>query len=114
MDKKIDNAKFDALYQMSLGHVAGAMSLLIAYMGDRLGLYRVMRDMGPASSEMIAARSQLNERYVREWLSANAAAGYIDWDGKSFSITPEAALIFASEGDPRCLQGFFSSSQVSL
>lgn len=105
----IDQAKFETLFGQTLSHIAGAVSVLMAYMGDRLGLYAALRDTGPATSADVAARAGLDERYVREWLSANAAAGYVDWDGARFSLSPEAALIFAADGDPRCLQGFFQA-----
>jgi SAM-dependent methyltransferase len=105
----IDQAKFEALFGKTLADIAGAVSALMAYMGDRLGLYAALRDSGPASSAEVAAKAGIDERYVREWLSANAAAGYVDWDGSRFSLSPEAALIFAAEGDPRCLQGFFQA-----
>jgi 2-polyprenyl-3-methyl-5-hydroxy-6-metoxy-1,4-benzoquinol methylase len=103
----IDQARFEALFGTVFTHVAGAVSVLMAYMGDRLGLYAALREVSPATSAQVAAKAGLDERYVREWLSANAAAGYADWDGARFSLSPEAALIFAAEGDPRCMQGFF-------
>lgn len=105
----IDPVKFEALFGKVFSHVAGAISVLMAYMGDRLGLYAALRDVSPATSEELAARAGIDERYVREWLSANAAAGYIEWDGARFTLSPEAEVIFASEGDPRCLQGFFQA-----
>lgn len=107
----IDDVKFQALFGKTIGDIGGAMALLLAYMGDRLGLYRAMRDAGPGTSGAIAGVAGLDERYVREWLSANAAAGYIDYDPaqETFTLSPEAELLFAAEGDPRCLQGFFEA-----
>ena len=109
--KAIDQSRFEALMGKALTDIGGALAVLMAYMGDRLGLYRVLDENGPGTSAEIAARAGLDERYVREWLSAVAAAGYVDYDaaGESFSLSPEAALIFAAEGDPRCLQGFFQA-----
>ena len=107
----IDQSKFEALFGKTLTDIGGAMSMLLAYMGDRLGLYRAMRSNGPGTSADIAAEAGLDERYVREWLSAVAAAGQIDYDPGSarFTLSPEAELLFAAEGDPRCLQGFFQA-----
>ena len=107
----IDQAKFEALFGKTLTEIGGAVSLLIAYVGDRLGLYRAMLATGPATNEAIAAQAGIDPRYMREWLSANAAAGYVEFDEASqvFTLSPEAALIFASEGDPRCLQGFIQA-----
>ena len=109
----IDQDKFDALFGATLTHIGGAMAMLMAYMGDKLGLYTALRDVGPATSAEVATRAGIDERYVREWLSANAAAGYVDYDGGRFALSPEAAVIFASEGDPRCLQGFFEAVKSS-
>ncbi|MBS0477763.1 MAG: methyltransferase domain-containing protein [Proteobacteria bacterium] len=105
----IDQAKFEALFGKVLTNIGGAMSLLMAYMGDRLGLYAALAKVSPATSADVATAASLDERYVREWLSANAAAGYVDYDGERFSLSPEAELIFAADGDPRCLQGFFEA-----
>ena len=106
----IDDGKFQALFGKALSDIGGAMALLMAYMGDGLGLYRAMRD-GPGDSAAIAARAGIDERYMREWLSANAATGYVDYDAAAgtFSLSPEAAVLLAAEGDPRCLQGFFQA-----
>lgn len=90
---------------------AAKLEALMGYMGDRLDLYRAMQAAGPSTSEGLARHTGLDERYVREWLSANAAAGYVDYDegAESFALSPEAALVFAAEGDPRCLQGFLQA-----
>jgi len=70
------------------------MAVLMAYMGDRLGLYRALDEHGPGTSAQIAAKSGLDERYVREWLSAVAAAGYVDYDaaGEVFCIASDESL----------------------
>lgn len=105
----VDQAKFEALFGTVLASIGGAMSLLMAYMGDRLGLYTALARTSPATSAEVAAAAGIEERYVREWLSANAAAGYVGYDGERFTLSPEAELIFASDGDPRCLQGFIEA-----
>jgi SAM-dependent methyltransferase len=107
----IDEGRFEALMGKALTDIGGAMAVLMAYVGDRLGLYRALRSHGPGTSAEIAAEAGLDERYVREWLSGVAAAGQVDYDPASgrFSLSPEAALIYAAEGDPRCLQGFFQA-----
>src|ERR1700739_617700 len=102
---RIDPAKLEALTGKVLGDIGGAMALLMGYMGDRLALYRAMQAAAPATSANLARQAGLDERYVREWLSANAAAGYVEYDEaeESFALSPEAGLVFAAEGDPRCL-----------
>ena len=59
----------------------------------------------------MAETTGLNARYLREWLSANAAFGYVDYDSAndSFSLNPEQAALFAHEGELTCMQGFFQA-----
>lgn len=105
----VDERKMQELAGKVLGDVAGAMGLIIAYMGDRLDLYSALAELGQATSRQLAESTGLAERYVREWLSANAASGYVNYDSKtmSFSMSPEQTVMFAAEGQPGCMQGFF-------
>ena len=111
MTTAIDQAKFEALQGKVLGDVGGAMGLFMAYIGDQSGVYRTLDEHGPCSHVELAERSGLDERYLREWLSANAAFGYIEYDGAAdtFSLSPEQAAIFSHEGEPTCMQGFFQA-----
>jgi DNA-binding IclR family transcriptional regulator len=71
-----------------LGAVAsGALVLL----GDHLGLYKAMRDGDKMTAAAIAQRVGVHERYVREWLASQAAAGYFDYDegDDRFRLNPE-------------------------
>ena len=107
----VDGAKLEQLQGKVITDVAGAMGLLLAYMGDQLDLYSALAEICPATSEQLAKSTGMKERYVREWLAANAAGGYIEYDSASetFSMTPEQAVIFAAEGHPACMQGFFQA-----
>ncbi len=107
--QNINEEKLGALQGKVIGDVAGSLGLIMAYMGDRLGLYRSLAEIGPASSQALSGKTGLDERYIREWLSANAAGGYVEYDAASakFSMTPEQTVLFASEGHPHCMQGFF-------
>jgi len=111
MAVKIDNldeGKLEELQGKVIGDVAGSMGLLLAYIGDRLDLYSALAEVSPATSQELASNTGLSERYLLEWLSANSAGGYINYDPatEKFSMTPEQAVIFASEGHPHCMQGF--------
>jgi hypothetical protein len=59
-----------------LGISLGGASILL---GDRLGLYKAMADGVPVTPAELAKKTGLHERYVREWLSGQAASGYIDY-----------------------------------
>jgi 2-polyprenyl-3-methyl-5-hydroxy-6-metoxy-1,4-benzoquinol methylase len=89
-----------------LGVIAsGALVLL----GDRLGLYKAMRDGEKMTAAEVARRAGAHERYVREWLAAQAAAGYVEYDEDEdrFHLNPEQAAVFADEDSPAAMSGAF-------
>jgi SAM-dependent methyltransferase len=108
----IDDAKLHEL----LGRVVvdfGATNIApLVVIGDRLGLYRALATFGPLTSSALAARTATHERYVREWLNANAASGYVSYDaGKGlYGLTPEQALAFAVEDGPAFIVGAFETA----
>ena len=107
----VDQGKVDELLGKVVGDISGAMGLLMAYIGDQAGVYAAMDEAGPLSAEDLAKRTGLNARYLREWLSANAGSGYVNYDSDTdlFDLSPEQATVFSREGQPECLQGFFQA-----
>jgi 2-polyprenyl-3-methyl-5-hydroxy-6-metoxy-1,4-benzoquinol methylase len=103
--------KFNELLGKVLGDVSGAIGLLMSYIGDQAGAYKILEEAGPCTHEELAKKSGIDARYLREWLSSNAALGYVDYnpDKDTFSLSPEQAAIFAHEGEPTCMQGFFQA-----
>jgi SAM-dependent methyltransferase len=91
--------------------IAGAGILL----GDRLGLYKAMADGKPVTSSELAKKTNLHERYVREWLSGQAASEYIDYqaDKNTFSLSAEQAMAFAEETSPAFFAGAFDIVQAT-
>lgn len=92
-----------------VGDMGVAMGAALVYVGDRLGLYKAMVGAGPVSSEELARRTRTDERYVREWLAGQAAAGYIEYEPASdrYMLSPEQELVFAVEGSPVFVPGVF-------
>ena len=90
--------------------LAGASILL----GDRLGLYKAMIDGKKVTPAELAKKTGLHERYVREWLSGQAASGYIDYhpEKNAFSLSPEQVMAFAEEGSPAFFAGAFDVAQA--
>ncbi len=107
----MNEEKFNALFGKVLGDVGGAIGILMSYMGDQAGVYKVLEEIGPCTHEELADKSGIDARYLREWLSSNVALGYIDYDPEKdhFSLSPEQAALFAHEGEPTCMQGFFQA-----
>ena len=111
MTSSYNQKKLEELQGRVMGNAAGAVGLLMAYIGDQTGIYRTMEELGPSSHETLAKKAKVDARYLREWLSSNASMGYIEYNGETdtFHLTPEQAAIFSHEGEPTCMQGFFQA-----
>lgn len=107
-----DIEKLQALAGKVMGDLAGAMGVLMGYIGDQTGVYRTMADGEWRDADEIADLANVDARYLTEWLSANAALGYVLYDASTglFAMTPEQVALFASEGAATDLQGFFQST----
>ena len=83
-------------------------------LGDQLGLYKELAAGGALTPAQLAERTGTAERYVREWLAAQAASGYIDYDATAgtFSLSPEQAMVFAQADSPVIMTGGFYSLQA--
>jgi SAM-dependent methyltransferase len=105
----IDQARLDEFMGRFVGDLGAALSAALVVIGDRLGLYRAMADGGAVTAAELAARTDTDERYVREWLSNQAAGGYISYDpaGGEFFLSPEQSLALAQEGSPAFVPGAF-------
>src|SRR4051812_43295803 len=78
-------ARRDELVERLFGSALGALDLLCVYLGDRLGMYRALADMGPSTSSELASAAAVNERYAREWLEQQAMTGILE------AVDPEAS-----------------------
>lgn len=107
---KIDRDKVQKLAEHTMGILSGAVTSGMIYLGDRLGLYKAMDAAGPLTSDELAAKTGLHERWVREWLEGQATAGLLDYRGeRKFELSAEAALVFSNERSPAFLAGGFCS-----
>jgi 2-polyprenyl-3-methyl-5-hydroxy-6-metoxy-1,4-benzoquinol methylase len=106
---EVNEQRLQELAGKAASDVAAALGVLLSYMGDRTGIYRAMRDLGRCQVAVLAEAAQVDERYLLEWLSAQAAAGYVTYHGQdeTFSLSPEQAIVLAEDGHPACLQGAF-------
>ncbi|MBY2923883.1 class I SAM-dependent methyltransferase [Rhizobium leguminosarum] len=108
-----DMQKLDALVGRLVGDVGAAMSGALVVLGDQVGIYKAMADGTPMSVQDLAKKTGIKERYLREWLSAQAAADYVAYDEKTdrFSLTPEQAMVFGEENSPAFFVGAFEVVQ---
>jgi SAM-dependent methyltransferase len=105
----IDQARLDEFMGRFVGDLGAAISAALVVIGDRLGLYRAMADGEPVSAERLAERTGTDPRYVREWLSNQAAGGYVSYDATAdeFFLSPEQSFALAQEGSPAFVPGAF-------
>ena len=107
----VDHDKLMGLFGNVFSHISGAMGLMMAYLGDQAGVYKKLQELGPCSTAILAQAADVDERYLQEWLSSNAAHGYVTYDGEKdeFSLTPEQEIVFCREGEPQCMQGLIQA-----
>jgi SAM-dependent methyltransferase len=98
----MNTEKLNALMGKMVNELGAAANAALLITGDRLGLFRALAEAGPLDPAGLAERTGTRERYIREWLSAQAASGFIDYDAASgrFSLSPEQAMVFADEDSP--------------
>jgi 2-polyprenyl-3-methyl-5-hydroxy-6-metoxy-1,4-benzoquinol methylase len=108
----INEANLHALVGGILQDLGGAFSVPLVQIGESLGLYQTLSKNGPLSSGDLADKTGLKERYLREWLSAQAASKYITFDPatEKFSMTPEQSFVFANQGSPFYLAPAFGAA----
>jgi hypothetical protein len=111
--RAVDFDKLMAFVFRAVEEVGATLNTALVVMGDRLGLYRALADTDGLTSEELAQRTGTAERYVREWLSAQAAGGFVTYDAESgrFSLPPEQAVALTDESSPAFLPGIF---QIAL
>jgi SAM-dependent methyltransferase len=104
-----DPDKLQAFAGKMAGDMGAAMAGALVVLGDRLGIYKTMAAHGPMTSVELARATGTVERNLREWLSAQAAAQYVDYDPATqrFGLNPEQAAVFADEGGPAFMGGGF-------
>jgi SAM-dependent methyltransferase len=99
----IDEAQVNEFAGRFLGDLSAALHAATVVVGDRLGLYRTLAQVGPATAAELAAAAGCDERYVLEWLNAQAASGYCDHDGGRYALNPVQAFCLADESSPAFL-----------
>lgn len=112
----MDKAKREQFIGQIMGYVTSATLSGLIYIGDRVGLFKAMAGAGPLSVTDTATKAGLQERYVREWLSAMAAAGVVEYDATTerFTLPEEHAAVLGDENSPSFLGGFFQTTPALL
>ncbi len=105
----INEDKMNAFLGKVVGDFGAALSSSLAYIGQKLGLYKALAAGQALTPAELATKTSTNERYVREWLINQAASGYVDYDAGSgrYSLAPEQAMALTDEGSPFYVGGGF-------
>jgi SAM-dependent methyltransferase len=106
---EIDEGKLGAFMNQAVGELGATLGAALVVIGDQLGLYKAMAGAGALTSTQVAERTGTAERYVREWLNAQAAGGYVTYDPetRTYTLPAEQALALADESSPFFLCGAF-------
>src|SRR5438105_11828714 len=108
--------KLMAFLGQVIGELGATVNAGLIVIGDRLGLYKAMAGAGPISSAELAEKTRTNERYVREWLNAQAAGGFVSYDPitQRYELPPEQAMALADEDSPAFVGGAFELAAATL
>ncbi len=102
MKKELDMEKVQAFAGQVIDDLSAGMSGVLVQIGDELGLYGALQELGPTNAKKLSLKTGTFERYIQEWLNNQAAGGYIDYnpEQKTYSLPEEHALILADSNSP--------------
>ena len=109
----LDVDKLMAFVFKAVDEVGATLNTALVVMGDKLGYYQAMADSGPTTASRLAQQTSTDEHYAREWLNAQAAGGYVEYDATTghYTLPPEQAAALTDPSSPAYLPGFF---QIAL
>jgi len=114
-ERVLDETRLNNLLGKMVIELGAAANGALILIGDKLNLYKTLAERGPLSSDELAYATGTSERYVREWLSAQAASGFVEYDKDTnkFYMLPEQTAVFADEESPALMTGgFYSVSSI--
>ena len=113
VEATIDEATLMSFVFRAVDEVGAALNTALVVLGDKLGYYRTMSALGPVLPAELAERSGTRLPYAREWLNAQAAGGFVEYDPTSgrYTLPPEHAVALTDESSPAFLPGLF---QIAL
>jgi 2-polyprenyl-3-methyl-5-hydroxy-6-metoxy-1,4-benzoquinol methylase len=113
----INEDRLNNLLEKFVGDLGATMHAGSIVIGEKLGLYKAMAEPGQRiQADELAKRTNTNERYVKEWLNANAASGYIEYDAENdaYYMTEEQSFVMTNENNPAYLPGAFILATSAL
>ena len=112
----INPDKLNAFMGRAVVDIGATLHAGLVIIGEKLGLYKTLAESGPLTPADLAKKTGTNERYVREWLSAQAAGGYVMYEADSgkYVMTEEQAFALAQEDSPAYLPGAFQLATSAI
>jgi len=112
----LDQNRIEAFVGRLAAEIGTALNAALVTVGDQLGLYRAMADAQPVSAGELSGRTGTHERYVREWLNAQAAGGFVTYDGAEdrYTLPAEHAFVLADESSPVAMAGIFQAATAVM
>lgn len=112
----VDMDKLMTFLGQVIGELGATVNAGLIVVGDRLGLYKAMAGAGAVTPAELAEKTGTTERYVREWLNAQAAGGYVRYDPATqrYELPPEQAMVLADENSPAFVGGAFELATATL
>ncbi len=103
----IDEARLEQFIGQFAGDFGAALHASTVVVGDKLGLYRALADVGPTDAATLAAAADCDTRLVQEWLNAQYVAGYCNFSAQTgaYWLSPEQAAVLADPTSPAFLVG---------
>jgi 2-polyprenyl-3-methyl-5-hydroxy-6-metoxy-1,4-benzoquinol methylase len=98
----VDETRLEEFMGRMVGHMTGGALCFGVWLGDELGLYRTLSEIGPVTADELAGKAGCHARLVREWLDGQVAGGLVGYDAASdrYELTPEAVLVLADDTSP--------------
>jgi SAM-dependent methyltransferase len=112
----IDPVRLEAFVGQAVSELGATLNAALVVMGDALGLYRAMAEAGPTTAAALAQRTGAAEPYIREWLNAQAAGGYVEYDPETgtYLLPAEHVIVLTDETSPYFLPGAFQLMTASV
>jgi SAM-dependent methyltransferase len=112
----VDHDKLMAFIGKVVTELGATVNAGLIVIGDRLGLYRALAAFGPLTAAQLAGRAGISAPYAQEWLNAQAAGGYAEYDpvGETYFLTAEQATALADDSSPAFVNGAFELALGAL
>ena len=112
----INEAKLNELLGTMVNELGAVWNGILILLGDQFGLYKAIANSGGLTVAELARRTETGEPYVREWASAQAASGFVNYhpETQTFSMTPEQIAIFVDQNSPALMTGGFYNATAAF